>query len=481
MLKGKAIIEMYDKDTNELVYSQESDNIVTDAYKQLIQPNVALDIGFNNENRFNLSSVTPMIDKMFGGVFLMGRQRDPSVYNFMINKYDYNEKVFIGCAGGEYNGESIYRGTINKAESGYNEKTKEYTQVWDFPSNAANGKISSISLVPRYLGNQGLISEEKTNSLILPYGNDFEGEAINFVEDGVHLFHRAETSNFGYYLYSKDKYTNVYCKLVDKKYIFTEVTKRMTLGLRENFKNYSTSTLMTNTSDLYDYKTYEVDFTSDSSISSLPAARFMQCSGGLIYFVTHTNTKGNLKFNVYKINAETYERVEGFKEVTMNVEELTGKTIYPKIIFDNITFTSGDYLYILTLDGIFKSIKINNTSTSVEEFEVFKFYDTVLVTPYKYIYTGSNTIFILNGEDKLVKNNIDANPGRANCFLFNKINTNDDTLNYPLALVSSASDSMDYESLSVVTLPCLMTINNINEFTKNSSNVLKVRYILKEF
>ena len=66
-MKGKAIIQLFDKDGKE-VYKQEHDNIITNAYQKLFNPNFPMDIvGVYN---FRLSSLTPMYKKIFGGIII---------------------------------------------------------------------------------------------------------------------------------------------------------------------------------------------------------------------------------------------------------------------------------------------------------------------------------------------------------------------------------------------------------------------------
>ena len=212
-MKGKAIIQLFDKDGKE-VYKQEHDNIITNAYQKLFNPNFPMDIvGVYN---FRLSSLTPMYKKIFGGIMLFSDNIDANADNFMITKKQYYD--FVGNAGSAYAGNSIYRGSFNETESTIDTENKQVIMVWDFPSNAANGKIKCIGLCPRFLGNSGLIkdvNDESYTSLICGYGSDFESPTVEY-EYCTHGFHGQNYSTLGYYLYSKDLNTNVYARVSGK-------------------------------------------------------------------------------------------------------------------------------------------------------------------------------------------------------------------------------------------------------------------------
>lgn len=494
MIRGRAVIELYDKDTNELIYTQESSNIITNAYKNLLKTNIPLDIGFSNSYKLQLKTLTPLIDKVFGGVLLFSEQKNEDADNFMLTKNDYIEDNFLGNSGGLYSGDSTTRGTLNTGESGWNEERKEYTLTWDWPSHAANGKCQCICLTSRHIGNIGLINKDtKNTSYLINYGQDLGAENTKMYNnaEGVHHFHSHKVTDsstetgYGYYIYSKNYQTNIYCKKVDNKYQFIEVTKKMTLGLTEDILDTYPSNKRFNDTNLYKYsKIFEVDYTNDGV--TLPNAKYLQYYGGNFYFVTYTmetGTKGSIHFKVYKIDAGSYTKTD-VREFDIEVAQLAGHTLYPRYIGEKIYFTAlDDYLYILDLfNGTWINSKINKDDTSMK-FEAIKFYDTVALIPMNESPINI-PIYILNGNNKLVKNNLYWGRDNEDYSCFGKINTDDTCLKYPLAnasslYYSSSTNLLEYESQII--LPFVSSINNVQEFVKNSSNVLKLRYILSEF
>lgn len=476
MLKGKAIIQLFDKDTGKEVYNQESSNIVTNCYKNLVKPNILLDLGMSNSYRFNMSSITPMVNKLFGGILLFSEPIEPlDADNFMITKSMY--KNFVGNAGSPWNGNSIYRGSLNENESGRISDT-EYKLVFDFPSNSANGKIRNLSLCPKFLGNAGLIkdlNDTSNTTIINTLGKDFEDAKIERGSYSCHYFHSHTLSDLGYYLYSKDSFTNVYAKRTGKIYTFTEVTKTNQLGLDTNFATAQD----TRDTNLYTYKTYELDYSEESSI---PEANYLEVYQNHIFFVSPTNNKGDITFKLFRIKLADYTKDEGIT-YNLNISAVGNSTLYPKCINNKIYFTASaslGYLYIYDLsDRTFKSIGFSDTTNS---YIPIKFYDTVALI-YRTKHTFTTPIFILGDDYILYRNNLYISTDSNDYPCFNRIHTNNETMSYPLANATTGYNVNNYglSELEVqLIMPCLSTINNIDEVTKNSSNVMKITYILTE-
>lgn len=482
MLKGKAKIELFDKDGNR-VYVQEKDNIITNAYLNLIKPNFIPDLGIGNTYRFNLSSISPLVDKLFGGIMVFSEQRDANADNFMITKEDYAN--FVGSAGGAYSGNSIYRGSLNEAESG-KQSDKEYKLVWDFPSNACNGKISNIGLCPRYLGNAGLIKDENdtaTTSLIQNYGESMKQATKMYKNSyGVHHFHRQKVNNLGYYIYSKDTNTNVYAKLNSKVITFTEVTKTNKMGLMEEFTDAYASSLFLENSNLYNItKTITVDY---SELSTVQSPKFLQYYQGYIYFVNYTNTSGDITFNVYRINAETYEK-DGEGTYHFFIGDLSGASLYCRYIDDKIYVTSNkNTLYVCDLaNSTFKGVDIPYNESGIY-FETIKFYDTVMVIQ-RDKHLNYTPVFVLDSSYRLCSNKLYFESSNSSYSPYGKINTNNECLNYPLGNASSlyyySSEDGLVEYQNQILMPFVCSINNLDTFYKNNSNTMKVTYYLKEY
>lgn len=482
MLKGKAKIELFDKDGNR-VYVQEKDNIITDAYKNLINPNFVPDFGIGNTYRFNLSTLTPLVDKLFGGIIVFAEQREANVDNFMITKEDFAN--YVGSAGGTYSGNSIYKGSLNASESG-KQSDKEYKLVWDFPSNACNGKISNIGLCPRYLGNSGLIKDENdtaTTSLLQNYGDDMKQTVRMYKNSyGIHHFHRQAVKNLGYYVYSKDANTNVYAKLDGKVYTFTEVTKTNKLGLMEAPTTEYASNIFLEESNLYKISApITVDY---SELTTPQIAKYLQYSQGYIYFLTYTNSSGTIVFNVHRINAKTYEKEEELT-YTFYIGALSGRGLYSRYINNKIYITSTDkYLYICDLsNSTFKSIEIPYEKSGIY-FEPVKFYDTVMLVQ-RDKHESYTPVYVLDANDNLCFNMLYFDSSNGDYAPFGKINTDDECLSYPLANASSlyyySSENGLVEYQNQILMPFVCSINNVDTFYKNSSNTMKITYYLKEY
>lgn len=481
MFKGRAIIEMFDSKTGKKVYEQKHDNIITNAYKNYINPNFAPGIGFYIGYQFHLSSITPFWEKMFGGLMMFSESRESDADNFMITKEDYSN--FVGSAGGTYSGASIFRGSFNSNESGPISDT-EYKLVFDFPSNAGNGKIKSICLCPRFLGDAGLIkdpNDDTTTNFIQLYGNDLTSGS-GFYEDtqGVQYFHRKEVNTFGYYIYSKDNKTNVYCRLDGKKLYFTEITKKDYIGVSEYVNNtYATNTSLNDTNLYKISETIELDL---SELSSVQNPRYLEFYQGYLYFVNYKISGQDITFDVYKINAEDYTLVEKVGSV-LSIEGFNYTKIYPRFINNKIYFTTTNkILYIFDLETqMFKTVEIPHSGSM--NFKVVKWFDTVMVIQRDARKT-KNYVYVLDSNDNFCRNIINLQRSSDYYPVFTKVHTNNETMSYPLAnttMLHSPSSAGLCEYENQIIMPFVCSINNVSEFTKNNSNTLKITYILKEY
>lgn len=481
MFKGRAIIEMFDSKTGKKVYEQKHDNIITNGYKNYINPGFVPGIGFTNGYQFNLESITPFVEKMFGGLMMFSESRDANPDNFMITKEDYTN--FVGHAGNTYSGISTYRGSYNTNESGKISDT-EYKLVFDFPSNAGNGKIKNLSLCPRYLGDAGLIKDPNdttATNLIVNYGDSFSvGSPIYDNSQGVQYFHRHRNDSYGNYIYSKDSKTNVYCKLDSKKLYFTEITKKDYIGLTEYVNSGYASSVNLEDTNLYKIsEPIELDLSTESSVQS---PRYFQYYLEHICFVNYKISGENITFKVFYISAKDYTLTES-REYTLSITGFNYTKIYPRFIGNKIYFTTTNkilYIYDIKTES-FKTIEIPYQGNIY--FEAVKWYDTVMLTRRDYKAT-TNHIYILDSKDNLCLNMILLRSGNEDYPIFGKVNTNNETLLYPLATATSLyyhsqTSLVEYENQIV--MPFVCTINNVEEFTKNSSNTLKITYILKEY
>ncbi len=150
-MEGKALIQLFDAETKEEVSRYENKNLITNAYKKLIET-----VANNFNNPFiayacDSSSATlnwKPID-FAKGILLFDEVLTESADTLLP---DVGVRC-IGHAGGDYSGTDLYRGDYNATESGQNGNT--YKIVWDFATDKANGTIKSIALTTEKGGNQG--------------------------------------------------------------------------------------------------------------------------------------------------------------------------------------------------------------------------------------------------------------------------------------------------------------------------------------
>jgi hypothetical protein len=473
-MKGKAIIQLFDKNGKE-VYKQEHNNIITNAYQKLFNPNFPRDIvGVYN---FRLSTLTPIYRKIFGGIMLFSDNIDANADNFMITKKQYYD--FVGNAGSAYSGNSVYRGSFNETESIIDEENKKITMVWDFPSNAANGKIKCIGLCPRFVGDAGLIkdaNDTSSTSLLCGYGSDFENPTIES-EHCTHVFQGHNYSTLGYYLYSKDLNTNVYVRVSGKTLYFTEVKRHLDLSLTDSIQATQAREFLVDNVNLYNYTEYV--YTSDNNVSS---PLNIDYELGYIYYIRVATSTDKLDLTLYKINADTYE-LESSNVYTFIITGIQSKTLDCRYINNKIYITTNkDDLYICDItDSTFKSLVIGDPDYN---HTVNKFFDTVIIHRTNNRSRTTNPVFILDNNDNLCRNNImeynysSSDSNRP----INKFFTNDELYNYPIGILSKLYGYYDnYEEQDQIVLPHLSSINNVDEFIKYPSNTMKITYILSEY
>ena len=143
-MKGKTIIELFDAKTNELVKSVENDNMVTNAFRDMIQPvspqpfNVYADGGVD-------------ITTLFGGLLLFNKELEENADNY----YPPADALMVGH-GAEvtYSGTDLSMGSYNNSASGLQDDGS-YKFVWDFNANQANGEIASVCLTSKKGGLAG--------------------------------------------------------------------------------------------------------------------------------------------------------------------------------------------------------------------------------------------------------------------------------------------------------------------------------------
>lgn len=145
MIKGHTIITLTNEDTKE-VEQIESDNFITDLYKDMAMP-----YGVYG-NCYSESSNLTLLDKIRNisqGVMLFDNTFSTSADNYFIPT---NTTMIGRGANISYNGTDTTMGNYSTSKSNVitnsNGSLKSITYSWDFNSTQANGEISSICLCP---------------------------------------------------------------------------------------------------------------------------------------------------------------------------------------------------------------------------------------------------------------------------------------------------------------------------------------------
>lgn len=142
-LKGKFSIELFDAETGRLDRKVESENLVTNAVRDIFAA--------NNLGLTDYSSIMPLSTKLFGGILCFANSLVEDPDNYHLPKTSVNPVV-------AHAGQTTYssasadttRGQPNDVESGV--ITNGYKHVWEFASTQGNGTISALGLCPADLG-----------------------------------------------------------------------------------------------------------------------------------------------------------------------------------------------------------------------------------------------------------------------------------------------------------------------------------------
>lgn len=168
-LHGKSTIQLYNADSGVLEEEHVNHNIVTNAVSDIVNGNDPLGMlkvsrCVHKNNSYYVYSkyinyldyMKPLATRAFGGLMLW----DSNIpENAAITTMPAGVKQ-LGNAGGNYNGDDIYRGNYNGNESGT--IANGYRHVWDFATDKGNGTIKCLSLTSRHGGNYGHTSSIST-------------------------------------------------------------------------------------------------------------------------------------------------------------------------------------------------------------------------------------------------------------------------------------------------------------------------------
>ena len=172
VMHGHTKIILRDAKTGEITDTREKDNLITNALQNIIDRNTFGSIDYTKLMPFT---------KMLGGIMLFEDPLTASANN-TLPPNDSDNKL-IGHAGQTpYSGPSTKRGSPNGVLSGEIQGGLGYKFVFDFPTSAANGTISAVSLTHEDGGDLGLTPDAAIAGYNILTG--ITNKTLNILSDG---------------------------------------------------------------------------------------------------------------------------------------------------------------------------------------------------------------------------------------------------------------------------------------------------------
>lgn len=147
MIKGKTTIQLFDANTDELTDEVSSENMVTNAVKNVLGApfNFLAQLGDNYVYNYlySLDSAKNFAQTFFGGVLIFSSAIEEDAKHCLPSIDEIKANIGCGCQSAGLTGNS-FRGSINSAETVVG--ADYVTFVWDFNTDQCNGDIASICL-----------------------------------------------------------------------------------------------------------------------------------------------------------------------------------------------------------------------------------------------------------------------------------------------------------------------------------------------
>lgn len=175
-ITGTVKIELFDAATGEKTDEVVSSNMVTNAVRNVVNPDRAIvDGGYMGSLNDSWSenwvgATSPIGRKLFKGIMLFNKKLTENVDNIIPDQS--TRDAMIGCAGG---GSALagndFRGTYNATES--RQLSNGYSHVWDFATNQANGVINAVALTSEWGGEMGWkATEDDMKKSLMPMSGE---------------------------------------------------------------------------------------------------------------------------------------------------------------------------------------------------------------------------------------------------------------------------------------------------------------------
>lgn len=488
MIKGSAKIQLIDAKTNKIEKEVIANNMITNAYKNIMNINFNHDFFQSQSLKSNIiNSYTPIIDKLIGGIMLFSDTKTEDVNNIIPKSSDIHN--FIGSAGDATIRDSIYNGRLNLYET---EKLSDgYKFVWDFPTNAANGTINSICLTSKEGGNAGLVkdldNDVSTTTLLstYAYNNNLKNLNIGFGE-GNTLIPLTNLNYDGIVVGFKDANTfyTVYKPFDQNKYIITTYMVSPTIDLMDQIKtintnhdydddNRGTIDYLYNLKGVKLVSQNEIDFT-----NKVTDVEYLRCNNNILYSIIiaeNAQTSGYYIYNT-SIDLTTMVKTETIINQDNYNEQYEQIVSLDTILFNNFIYYIDNnqllHYYDITNDTI------NDITLDIEGsmFRLSFFLDTfaILVKNYDacdiYIYDQISNDFKFN------KIALSDESYYSDAYIINLlVNNQYDKTILPCTSCESQFYTLNYSLFNAY----FASINNLQTtITKTSSQVLKITYTL---
>lgn len=280
-IKGTTKIQLFDAETGSLTDEIVSENMVTNAVPNIVNPALQMFLG-DNVGFYNfLYYCSPIGKTLFGGILIFSEPLEESVDNIIPSIRDRNN--IIGYAGqfASVTGNTM-KGTYNATES--TELENGFTHVWDFSTEQANGEISAVALTSAMGGDSGWDATESNagrGNFIIPFSNkDFTQEnkvfgdldwfdgyssIINGVKYGSSDSYRYQNSlvTNGKYVMLLGTYNN--SGKISVKYTVKKLTNDITLNQSISNNTFSSQRGAIVTTGVWDSSVLTTAFTSNST------------------------------------------------------------------------------------------------------------------------------------------------------------------------------------------------------------------------
>lgn len=515
-ITGTVKIELFDATTGEKTDEVVSSNMVTNAVRNVVNPDRAIVDGGYTQGMGNLwmqnwvGATSPIGRKLFKGIMLFNKKLTENVDNIIPDQS--TREAMIGCAGG---GSSLagntFRGTYNNTES--RKLSNGYSHVWDFSTDQANGVINAVALTSEWGGEMGWRASayEMAKSLMPMTGNNTWMNSVSTADIP------SSTAN-SYFFKLEDKlsvpsgsgtaYSSALCTVfVAGGYLF-EVVLRNDRKLMEVYRKSLTNalslveTLYTNpvsfdgiTASLREGAT-KFEFTSVNGFCAEDASTVDICHvPNGVMFLSYSVSKATSEedTDTLIINTTTLSLVDG--QLTVSEWGVTS-TLTPQISVQRGTgnistaASDGEYLYVYSnsrryFDKIYK-IKIRGNReeseielpftapTSAGQVCLGTFLDTLFVCSSK-----PDILYLLNSTKSSFMSGLsaqvaDSSKGKV-CYFLTGL-----TAPWVLAVEDMKLDSFTGGIYPLVVSPYLATINNLQTaVTKTASKTMKITYTIQ--